>query len=70
MTYRQVAKKLKKLGCVEIRRRSGGSHRLWRNPATGQFTTVPDWGGKDLKTGTVRAVVRQLGLEWKEFLAA
>lgn len=70
MTYRQIAKKLKKLGCDEIRRRGGGSHRLWRNPATGHFTTVPDWGGKDLKTGTVRGVVRQLGLEWKEFLAA
>jgi predicted RNA binding protein YcfA (HicA-like mRNA interferase family) len=28
---------------------------------------VPAWGGKDLKRGTVRAVVRQLGLEWSDF---
>lgn len=70
MTYRQVTKKLKKLGCTEIRRRGGGSHRLWRNPANGRFTTVPDWGSKDLKTGTVRGVVRQLGLEWADFLGA
>ena len=28
---------------------------------------VPDWGGDDLKPGTVRAVVRQLGLDWNSF---
>jgi mRNA interferase HicA len=31
---------------------------------------LPDWGGKDLKAGTLRAVVRQLGLEWQAFLDA
>lgn len=70
MTYRQVAKKLKKLGCTEVRRRGGGSHRLWRNLADDRMTTVPDWGSSDLKTGTVRAVVRQLGLDWNAFLDA
>jgi len=70
VTYRQVTKKLKKLGCTQIRRRGGGSHRLWHNPANDRFTTVPDWRGKDLKTGTVRGVVRQLGLEWSDFLSA
>jgi predicted RNA binding protein YcfA (HicA-like mRNA interferase family) len=33
-------------------------------------TVVLDWGGRDLKPGTVRAVVRQLGLDWEEFMAA
>jgi predicted RNA binding protein YcfA (HicA-like mRNA interferase family) len=28
---------------------------------------LPDWGGKDLKPGTVRSAVRQLGLEWQAF---
>jgi predicted RNA binding protein YcfA (HicA-like mRNA interferase family) len=63
MTYRKVARKLRRLGCQEIPRRSGGSHRKWGNPATGQATVVPDWGATDLKLGTIRAVVRQLGLE-------
>jgi len=31
---------------------------------------VPDWGSKDLKTGTVRAAVKQLGLDWEEFKKA
>ena len=70
MTYREVARKLKKLGCAEVRRRGGGSHRLWRNLADDRMTTAPDWGSNDLKTGTVRAVVRQLGLDWQAFLAA
>lgn len=67
MNYRQVRRKLEKLGCVEIRRRGGGSHRLWHNPSNDSFTTVPDWGGKDLKVGTLRAAVRQLGLDWQTF---
>lgn len=67
MTYREVARKLQALGCEEIPRRSGGSHRKWRNPATGRATVVPAWSGKDLKRGTVRAVVRQLGLDWSAF---
>lgn len=70
MTYREVARKLMDLGCQEVPRQSGGSHRKWTNPATGRSTVVPDWGGRDLKTGTVRAAVRQLGLDWGDFLNA
>jgi hypothetical protein len=28
---------------------------------------VPDWGGRDLKVGTVRGAVRQLGIDWSAF---
>jgi hypothetical protein len=34
------------------------------------MASLPDWGHKDLKMGTLRAVVRQLGLDWQEFLNA
>jgi mRNA interferase HicA len=67
MTYREVARKLSRLGCQEMPRKGPGSHRKWHNPATGRTTVVPDWGGKDLKTGTLHAVVRQLGLAWTDF---
>ena len=70
MIYRDVARKLRGLGCQEIARRSGGSHRKWHNPATGGATVVPDWGSKDLKLGTVRAAVRDLGIDWDRFLQA
>jgi mRNA interferase HicA len=58
MTYREVTRKLRRLGCQELLRRSDGSHRKWHNPATGRATVVLDWGAKALKLGTLRAVVR------------
>ena len=70
MTYRDAARKLKALGCQEIPRKGPGSHRKWFNPRTGAVTVLPDWGGKDLKLGTLRAAVRQLGLDWQDFLNA
>jgi mRNA interferase HicA len=65
--YREVARKLRSLGCEELPRQRGGSHRKWYNPATGRIAPVPDWGGKDLKLGTLRQIIRQLGLDWKAF---
>ena len=67
MIYREAARKLARLGCQEIPRRSGGAHRKWRNPVANRSTVVPDHGGKDLKLGTLRAAVRQLGLDWAAF---
>jgi mRNA interferase HicA len=67
MTYRDVTRKLRRLGCQELPRRGDGSHRKWHNPATGCATVVPDWGAKDLKIGTLRAAIRQLGIDWRAF---
>ena len=63
MNYRELTKKLKALGCHEIERRGSGSHRKWINPAAGKGTTIPDWGRKDLKEGTISAICRQLGID-------
>ena len=67
MIYREVARKLRRLGCQELPRRGGGSHRKWYNTAMNRGTTIPDWGSKDLKVGTLHAAVDQLGLTWKDF---
>lgn len=67
MKYRDVARRLSKLGCHELPRRSGGSRRKRVNPITGQVTVLPDWSAKDLKEGTLRAALRQLRLDWKTF---
>ena len=68
MNYREVSRRLAQLGCREIPRSGGGSHRKWFNPETDRATVVPDWGGRDLRLGTVRAVIRQLGIDWQRFL--
>jgi predicted RNA binding protein YcfA (HicA-like mRNA interferase family) len=36
-------------------------------PEEQRITVVPDWSGRDLKFGTIRAAVKQLGLEWTDF---
>ena len=66
MKYRELAKRLKKLGCIEDRQ-GKGSHQLWYNPATQKVAPIPDWGGKDLSPGTVRAIIRELGISRKDF---
>ena len=70
MKYREVVKKLSVLGCQERVRKGGGSHRKWIDPVSQQATIIPDWGNRDLKLGTVRAAVRQLGIDWRRFLDA
>jgi predicted RNA binding protein YcfA (HicA-like mRNA interferase family) len=67
VNYRDVARKLVSLGCREVPRQGGGSHRKWINSSSQQGSVVPDWGGRDLKLGTIRAIVRQLGLDWEKF---
>ena len=67
MRYRDAARKLLELGCHEVRRQGGGSHRKWFNPHTQRHSVLPDWGGRDLKMGTLRSAVRRLGLDWQEF---
>ena len=69
MTYRQVAKKLRKLGCRERKDIGRGSHRGWIRGGTSLSTTVPDNGSRDIAIGTLRAIVRQLDLDWEEFKA-
>ena len=51
-------------------RRGAGSHRKWYNPVTDRLATLPDWGARDIRLGTLRAVVRQLGLDWQQDLDA
>lgn len=70
MKYREAARRLAALGCVQVPRKGGGSHRKWRNPMTGNSAVLPDWGQKDLKKGTLRAAVKQLGIDWADFEGA
>ncbi|MGE5529228.1 MAG: type II toxin-antitoxin system HicA family toxin [Patescibacteria group bacterium] len=67
MTYREATLKLTALGCYELPRHGSGSHRKWCNPATQRISVLPDRGGRDLKIGTVHAVIRQLGIDWHDF---
>ena len=66
MKYADLAQRLRELGCEEIRK-GKGSYFYWRNIQTGRRTAIPDWGAKDLAPGTVRGIIRQLGLSREQF---
>lgn len=66
MTHRDVTRKLRALGC-ELRRQGKGSHEIWSNPASGGHTTVPNRGRKDIPIGTIRGILRDLGIDRRDF---
>ncbi|MCZ7653906.1 MAG: type II toxin-antitoxin system HicA family toxin [Rhodocyclaceae bacterium] len=64
--YREIVKRLKQFG-FEFDRQAAGSHELWFNPETRRYTTIPNHPG-DMPEGTLRAILRQAGIEPEMFL--
>ncbi len=66
MTYRELIKKLKRLGCA-FDWQAGGSHEIWINLGNDRETTIPRHGNRDLATGTVHGIRRDLGIGRQDF---
>ncbi len=66
LPYRDVIKKLRKLGFA-FRRATGGSHEIWWNESKRKTCVVPHH--KEIKTGTLRSILRQADVSEKDFLA-
>ena len=66
--YREIIKKLKKLGFV-FDRQAAGSHEIWFNPTTHKYTTIPNHPG-DMPEGTLKAIIRQADITADQFLEA
>ena len=64
--YREIIRKLKSLG-FEFDRQAAGSHEIWFNPTSNKYTTIPNHPG-DLPEGTLRAILKQAGIEPDVFL--
>ena len=64
--YREIIRRLKHFGFV-FDRQAAGSHEIWFNPATNQYTTIPNHSG-NMPQGTLRAIIRQAGLTVDDFL--
>lgn len=64
--YRDIVKRLKQLG-LEFHRQAAGSHEIWFNPASQRYTTIPNHPG-DMPEGTLRAILKQAGIEAEQFL--
>ncbi len=67
LTARDVINKLKKAGFL-FDRQAKGSHEIWYNPVTKRRTTIPNHPGVDMPKGTLRAIIKHMGLTIDEFL--
>jgi len=65
-SYREIVKRLKELG-LQFHRQAAGSHEIWFNPAADRYTTIPNHPG-DMPEGTLRAILKQAGIEPEVFL--
>lgn len=65
-SYREIVKRLKELG-LEFHRQAAGSHEIWFNPPLNRYTTIPNHPG-DMPEGTLRAILKQAGIEAGTFL--
>ena len=66
--YREIVRKLK-VGGFEFDRQAAGSHEIWFNSKTNRYTTIPNHPG-DMPEGTLRAILKQAGIDPDDFLQA
>jgi len=48
-------------------RQASGSHEIWYNESSNRYTTIPNHSG-DMPEGTLRAILKQAGIEPDDFL--
>jgi predicted RNA binding protein YcfA (HicA-like mRNA interferase family) len=66
--YREVARRLRSCGFV-FDRQGPGSHEVWRHMASSRKVTVPHHA-RDMAEGTLRAILREAGIDVQDFLKA
>jgi predicted RNA binding protein YcfA (HicA-like mRNA interferase family) len=66
MRYRELVKRLRKLGCAYLHA-APGSHEVWINPTTGDTATIARHEGKEIPTGTFFSILRDPGISYPEF---
>ena len=67
LSYRELTRRLRKLG-FHFYRHGKGSHELWVRDTDGKVVPVPHHRGKNIRKGTVRAIIREVGASLTEFM--
>ena len=65
MTHAELSRTLRALGCV-LKRQGRGSHEIWHSPTVNRSAVIPSHSG-DIPTGTLRAILKQLGVQRADF---
>ena len=65
LSYREVTRRLQRLGYTSVKQR--GSHVKWarETPSGRRVTIVPRV--REIAIGTLKSILRQVGLSWEEF---
>lgn len=63
----EITQRLRKLG-FRFYRQGKGSHELWVRDADGQAIPVPRYKGKNIRKGTVRTIIKEIGVTVEEFM--
>jgi predicted RNA binding protein YcfA (HicA-like mRNA interferase family) len=66
--YREIVRKLKALGFA-FDPQAAGSHEIWFQASAHRYTTIPNHPG-DMPEGTLRAILKQAGIDPEVFLKA
>lgn len=68
LPYRKVIKKARKAGFV-LRRKTKGTHEIWWNEEKRRTCVIPHHKEvkEEVKVGTLRNIIKQMGLSEKEF---
>ncbi|MFH1635668.1 MAG: type II toxin-antitoxin system HicA family toxin [Chloroflexota bacterium] len=69
LRYREVVKRLRHFG-FRFYRQGRGSHELWVRDDDGVVVPVPRHPGKPIRMGTLRAIIREVGVSVDEFMEA
>ena len=64
LKYRDVIKKARKAGFT-FRRNTGGTHEIWWNEKEKKTCVIPHH--HEVKPGTMKNIIRQMGLTEEEF---
>ena len=67
LSYTEISRRLRKLG-FRFYRQGKGSHELWVRDADGTVVPVPHHKGKKIRKGTVRAIIREVGVSVEDFM--
>ena len=65
LSYRDVIKKVRKAGFV-FKRATGGTHEIWWNDEKKKTVVIPHH--HEIRSGTLRNIIRQMGINNKDFL--
>ncbi len=69
LRYREVIKRLRQFE-FRFYRQGKGSHELWVRDTDGVVVPVPRHQGKVIRKGTLRAIIREVGVSVDEFMDA